>query len=118
MARVLIDTDILIDHLRLGRKVPVKAGEGAYSVIARAELYAGKGIIEELIDKLLSAFEEVPVDRKVAQEAGRIRRERSVALPDAIIAATAITGGMALLTRNVRHFQRVPELRFHIPSKV
>jgi len=30
--------------------------------------------------------------------------------PDLLIAATALTHGLTLVTRNVRHFQRVPDL--------
>jgi predicted nucleic acid-binding protein len=112
MASVLLDTDILIDHLRIGRRIPASPVEASYSSITRAELYSGRGADEMVIDDLLSLFEEIPVGRRIAEEAGRIRRAVGLALPDAIIASTAILTGQALLTRNRRHFGSVPGLRF------
>jgi len=35
---------------------------------------------------------------------------------DLLIAATALRYGLILVTRNVRHFQRVPDLRIYQPS--
>lgn len=116
MARVLLDTDVLIDHLRLGRRVPVVPDEGAYSSITRAELYAGRGTDERVVDELLEVFDEIPVARRIAEEAGRIRREGRLALPDAIVAATAILTGRELLTRNRRHFAGVAGLTLHAPE--
>lgn len=113
MARVLLGTDILVGHLRLGRGIPVPPEAGAYSSITRAELYAGRGTDERIVDDLLGLFDEVPVGRRIAEEAGRIRRHSSIALPDAIIASTAILTGRELLTRNVRHFESVPGLALH-----
>lgn len=57
---------------------------------------------------LLGPFEELAVDRAVAGRAGRIRRELSLRVPDALTAATAVEHG---LTRNVRDFRVVRELR-------
>lgn len=111
MARFLVDTDVFIDHLRAGRRVPVPPEEAAYSSITRAELYAGRGTDEAVVDRLLDAFEEIPVDRPVAEEAGRIRRATALTLPDAIIAATSLATARELLSRNVRHFGAVPGLR-------
>ena len=82
-----------------------------YSSISRAELYSWRHADEAVIDRLLDQFEEVPVDRTVAEEAGRIRRETLIRLPDALIAASAITSKCPLFTRNVRHFKKVRRLR-------
>jgi hypothetical protein len=82
----------------------VPSTESAYSAITRAELYAGQGADDRVIDTLLSAFEELPVDREVAEAAGRIRRAAQVSLPDAIIAASAISDRRQLVARDVRHF--------------
>jgi predicted nucleic acid-binding protein len=46
---------------------------------------------------------------------GRIRRETGIAIADGLIAATALVHGVALLTRNVRHFERVDGLRLATP---
>jgi len=111
LPKYLVDTDVFVDHLRNGVRVPIPPADSAYSSITRAELYAGRATDEGVVDTLLSAFEEIFVDRGIAEAAGRIRRSADVALPDAIIAATAMAGRRQLVTRNVRHFRSVRGLR-------
>jgi predicted nucleic acid-binding protein len=111
LARYLVDTDVFVDHLRNGVRVPVPPAESAYSTITRAELYAGHSVNERVVDTLLSAFEEIGVERHTSEAAGRIRRSSDVALPDAIIAATAIADRRQLVTKNLRHFRTVRGLR-------
>jgi hypothetical protein len=81
-----------------------------YSVITRAELFAGT-TATNLLALLLAAFREVPVDRSVAERAGRIRWETGVRLPDALIAATALEHGLGLATRNRSDFERIRGVR-------
>lgn len=116
VADILVDTDIFIDHLR--GAVQIKAGRHRlnYSVITRAELFAGSSATDA-ITTLLSPFRERPVDRSVAERAGRIRRETAIRMPDALIAATALEHKLAVATRNRRDFGRVRGLRIRaLPS--
>lgn len=113
MGRLLLDTDVLIDHLEGVRSLPVARHDVAYSAVSRAELYSGPEADEPSIDDLLSRFLEVPVTRQVAEAAGRVRRETRIKLPDALIAATALLTRRRLLTRNARDFARVTGLRLH-----
>lgn len=53
---------------------------------------------------LLSRFEVLPLTTEVAEVAARIRRERRLKLPDAVILATARHHGLALVTRNTKDF--------------
>jgi predicted nucleic acid-binding protein len=110
---VLIDSDIFIDHLRGARRLVAPAGRACYSSITRCELFAGRFVDDELVRTLLGGFAELPLDRNVAERAGRIRRETGIRTPDAIIAATALEHRLALLTRNARDFARVEGLRVH-----
>jgi toxin FitB len=111
VADVLVDTDIFIDHLLGHHELAPGRHRLHYSVVTRAELFAGS-TATELTDLLLGPFREVAVDRAIAERAGRIRRESSVRLPDALIAATALEGGLALATRNRSDFDGVRGLRF------
>jgi hypothetical protein len=113
----LVDTDVFVDHLKAGRMVPVPPERAAYSSIARAELYAGSRAVEAILDDLLGAFLEIPVDRAVAEVGGRIRRDTGLALPDALVAATAIVTGRRLVTRNDKHFAGVGGLKLHKPKR-
>jgi predicted nucleic acid-binding protein len=62
-------------------------------------------------DVLVDTDVFIEVDRTVAEGAGRIRRETSLRLPDALIAATAIAHDLQLATRHRRDFDRVRGLR-------
>lgn len=110
VADVLVDTDIFVDHLR--GVVELRAGRHRlhYSVITRAELFAGSSATD-VIAQLLGPLREVEVDRSIAERAGRVRRETGIRLPDALIAATALQRKLQLATRNARDFNRVRGLR-------
>lgn len=114
MADILVDTDIFIDHLRGARTLDVGGDSVSYSVVTRCELFAGARADEMVIRVLLAPFTELPIDRRVAERAGRVRRETGTLIADALIAATALEYGLALATRNTRHFERVPDLQLHM----
>lgn len=113
MADLLVDTDVCIDHLVGRARLSGRRTRLGYSVITRAELRAGadNAFEAEQIRRLLRAMTEYPVDRQIADEAGRIRSEVGIRLPDALIAATALVHGLLLDTRNLADFRRVPGLR-------
>lgn len=110
MADILVDTDLFVDHLRGSHQLKPSRHRLHYSVITRAELFAGN-TATNLVSTLLSPFREIPVDRDVAERAGRIRRESGIRMPDALIAATAIEHGLGLATRNRADFDKVRGLR-------
>lgn len=111
VAGLLIDTDILIDHLRGARPFVPPARRVAYSVVTRCELFAGKSADEAGIRVLLGAMTELPIDRAIAECAGRLRRRSGLRTPDALIAATALEHDLSLMSRNVRDFAGVKGLQ-------
>jgi hypothetical protein len=115
VADLLFDTDIFVDHLRGARRIPSSTDGVHYSVVTRAELFAGRGSEESRVDLVLAPFRELTIDRAVAERAGCLRRASGIRLPDALIAATAIENGCLLVTRNVREFRRIPGLRLGAP---
>lgn len=114
MADVLVDTDVFIDHLRGAAQLRPGRNRLHYSVITRAELFAGN-TATALASRLLAPFREVAVDRDIAERAGRVARESGLRLPDALIAATALEKGLQLSTRNVSDFDTVRGLRVKPP---
>lgn len=115
MADLLVDTDVFVDHLRGRARLRPGRDRLFYSVVTRAELFAGGGSEESVVRHLLSAFTEVDLNREIAEEAGRIRREAGVGLADAAIGATALVRGLSVLTRNRRDFDRIRALRVRSP---
>lgn len=116
MPDLLVDTDVFIDHLRGAR--PFVPGDSyvAYSVVTRCELFAGSRTDEGMVRRLLDPFVEIPIERSIAEHAGRVRRQLQVTMADALIAATALEKDLVLMTRNVRDFSGIPGLRVETPS--
>ena len=111
--RVLVDSDILIDHLRGARALPTFSL--ACSVITRCELFAGRDQAETL-RRLLAQLYEIAVDPAIAERGGALRRSLKLATPDALIAATALEHDLPLMTRNERHFRLVDGLDLRVPK--
>ena len=116
VADVLVDTDIFIDHLRGARKFTRGTDRVWYSVVTRCELFAGTKIDEETVNLLLSPFTELYINRPISERAGRIRRQTGVRVPDALIAACAVEHQLTLVTRNLRHFDNIPQLSVKAPA--
>lgn len=116
MSKILLDTDVLIDHLRGHRQLNLTDPALKLSVVTRAELFAGRHVNESELRRTLDVIQEIPVDRVIAESAGCIRRTSDLPIADALIAATALEHGMSVMTRNIRHFARVPELDLCTPQ--
>jgi predicted nucleic acid-binding protein len=117
MAEVLVDTDVLVDHLRGHRAFIAGKDRVHYSVLTRAELFAGRNVDDAVVTTLLAPFTEVGVDRAIAERGGRLRRAESISLADAIIAATAMEHGLTLLTGNGRDFGRITGLKVRLRDR-
>jgi len=115
LADVFVDTDVLVDHLRGHARFSPGRDRVLYSVVTRAELFAGRTVDEHAVRTLLEPFVEVPIDREVAESAGAVRHVTGVPLADALVAASALSRGATLLTRNRRDFDRIPRLRVRTP---
>lgn len=125
MPDYLLDSNVLIQHLR-GHAATTDLltrlsldGTLGIAAISRTEIIAEMRDHErEATLRFLNALALYPLDGAVADGAGDIiRRSRAggltVDIPDAIIAATAITHDLSLLTYNRRHFP-MPELRHYL----
>jgi predicted nucleic acid-binding protein len=110
VADLLVDTDVFVDHLRGAAALEVGGHRVHYSVITRAELFAGSSATDN-VSTLLTPFREVVIDRAIAERGGRVRREAGIRLPDALIAATALEHRLSLVTRNRSDFDKVRGLR-------
>lgn len=97
-------TEQFTTSITLGELVYGAARKGSEDLVRR---------VRELV---LSGLAVLAFDRAAAEVYGRLRarleREgRRLAEPDLRIAAIALSRDLTLVTGNVRHFQRVPDLR-------
>jgi predicted nucleic acid-binding protein len=116
LSQTLLDTDVLIDHLRGHRHLRLSDPKLQISVVTRCELFAGRNADGPTLRRTLNVLKEISVDRAIAETAGDIRRTTGIPVPDALIAATALEHEMALMTRNRRHFERVTGLTLRDPQ--
>jgi predicted nucleic acid-binding protein len=125
MAEVLLDSDILIDHLRgyeparqYLKRFEAGEGQGYLSIITVAELAAGQmrqAEEEAKVQRLLALFRHIDLDFAIAWRGGEIRRQYHTRLADALIAATALIHHLRLATRNLQHFTRIEGLQVEKP---
>ncbi|VAW32926.1 hypothetical protein MNBD_CHLOROFLEXI01-769 [hydrothermal vent metagenome] len=125
MSRYLLDTGLIIQHLR-GHKPTVKLLRGlgkterlCISTITRLEIYAGMRPHEAFnTQKLLSRFVNLDITGRIADKAGSYlasaKAERQgLQIPDAIIAATATTHNLTVVTFNIVHFNDITNLSLY-----
>src|SRR3989344_4505787 len=100
MKRILVDSDVIIDYLRIKLglldKLFVLQKEGTVELfisgITVIEVYSGLSAdrMEKEIDQLINCFGVVDLDKNLGKKAGEIRRR----------------------LRNKKHFERIPGLKF------
>ncbi|OHA65961.1 MAG: hypothetical protein A3C04_00015 [Candidatus Wildermuthbacteria bacterium RIFCSPHIGHO2_02_FULL_45_25] len=115
-----LDTNAVIYYLKndaiavpILKEVFAKPAPIYLSTISEIELlgFSRLGENEEfLIENILQTLAILPVDSRIARIAGNLRRNFGLQLADSAIAATALFTGSALLTRNVKDFQKVTQL--------
>ncbi len=115
---LVLDTCVLIDTLRGYGPAQVWLTDMAsrydvglsFSAITAAELLAGAktDVSVEAVRRLLSMIMAISVDEGVAERAGLYlrtwRQSHGIAMPDALIAATAAELKATLVTRDSAHF--------------
>ena len=120
----IADTDVLIDALR-GRADAVaaierglRAGTLATTAVTLFELRSGAAdaAAREAVDALIGGMDVVPFDAAGAARAAEVRRDlesrgQAIGMADYMIAGACLSRSADLLTRNRRHFERVPSLR-------
>jgi tRNA(fMet)-specific endonuclease VapC len=120
---IIADTDVLIDFLR-GRGLAARVAAELESrsvgttAITAFEIRSGARTARQrsAVDALLEAMTILPFGPKEAQVASEVRQQvESQGLPigmaDYMIAAICISNDGVLLTRNLKHFERVNGLR-------
>ena len=122
--KIILDTNIFIDHLRgyapaIQFFSSLSNEEICFSAITESELFAGSinSIPEkrELLLQFLEQWEKINVDNPLAAQAGDLSREYKMEIPDANIAATALQESSVLITKNIKDFQKIKGLKVISP---
>jgi predicted nucleic acid-binding protein len=121
---ILVDSDVLIAHLRGHeaarswlRATRASHGRLSVSVVSITEVSGGMRATERRdVWRLLQTFRVEPVTELVARRAGELMRayrrsHGAIGLGDYLIAATADVTGLQLATLNVRHFPMFDDLQ-------
>ncbi|RIV22157.1 type II toxin-antitoxin system VapC family toxin [Fibrisoma montanum] len=91
------------------------------SVITRIELLSWVAVVKEVeasVREFITVSSVLSLDEPVILQTIRLRRQyRSVKLPDAIIAATALVYDFTLLPTNDSDFQKIDGLNYQSLSK-
>jgi tRNA(fMet)-specific endonuclease VapC len=128
LSQVLLDTDILSAVMRKNPLATERARsylevhrQFTFSVVTRYEVLRGliaKGAAKQLaaFDKLCATSRLLPLTDSIIVQAARIyadlhRRGELISDADILIAATAITHGLAVATNNEAHFRRIRDLQ-------
>jgi predicted nucleic acid-binding protein len=125
--KVALDTNFLIDFIEgvqpqadkveaLIESFVTTENEGIISTINVAEVLSGFYVtdrikegdrVKQLLNDLtIASFRIVPVTFEIADLAARLRSKIGGELPDALIAATAISEGCSILYSRDKHFRR------------
>ncbi len=110
MIKYLVDTNIIIYHLN-GDAIAIDwflshRNNLAISVVSKIEVLSHPfdGDKEPIVLRFLDQFELIHLSDAIIEATIRLRRQRKIKTPDAIIAATALVHGLCICTRNTKDF--------------
>jgi predicted nucleic acid-binding protein len=125
--RYLIDTNILIYHF--ADAVPEEEIEKiknifkesfAISIVSKIEFLGWKKHTDEgyrSAEEFIQHAKVININKRIADKTIELRRKHSIKLPDALIAATALTHHLTLITRNDEDFKNM-NLKIYNPFRI
>ena len=127
MNRYFLETSAIVGYLRGKRefidRIDNLSGELTSSFVCLAELYEGifrvklRDETERAVLDFFSGLSEIyGLDEDIAKNFGQIRKElkeigRVIEDIDIFLAATCISYKLIMVTSNLKHFRRVPDLK-------
>lgn len=120
---ILIDTSIIIDHLRKKNKNKsrlfkiINNHNLFVSTVTIYELFAGAADEQKKKDihDFTALVEIIPFTYEIAEQAGALylslrEKNKLIDIADIFIGATALAHDLPLMTLNIKHFERIEEL--------
>lgn len=119
--KYLIDTNVLIEYVGqlLPDEIHKKIGaiidkEFNISFINKIEVL-GHHSSDQILEDFINIASIYNMDDDVIDQTIVLRKVHKIKIPDAVVAATAITYDLILLTRNVDDFKNIKKLKFENP---
>ncbi len=125
MRNVVLDTDVIIDYLRMGfgsLEDLISAASNReiklyISSVTLMELFSGdiKRNQVEVIEYIENKIEIINLDQELAKYLGHLRKtaKSHIQLADLIIGGSACYIGAQIATRNKKHFAAISGLKFY-----
>ncbi len=121
----LMDTNVVVDFLK-GNLNPtafklVASNLSNISIISKIELLSWNEAPVDYLDSLNTFIQfstVVNLEEKIVSETILLRKKYKKKLPDTIIAATAISENLILITRNEKDFQNIDNLQLLNPYTI
>lgn len=118
---MLLDSNIVIyasqpQHLVL--RLYLDSVQRSVSIVSYIEALGFHSLTDDAEDYITNLFRGsriLPLTDAIAQRAIALRQQRRMGLGDAIIAATALTHNLTLVTHNTEDFRWIPELELLDP---
>jgi toxin FitB len=127
MKKYLLDTNILIYYWKgdipkgeLNRVEEILKNSFIISIITKIELLGWRKLTlegYEIARDFLCRAEILPVDDDLAEFTIELKRNNNIKLADALIAATALSNELVLVTRNEDDFSILADLEIYNPFK-
>ena len=125
--RYLIDSNTVIDYL--DGKLPTKGNKFMntivddsvlISVITKIEVlgFNIKPTSHEILIEFIEDATVLALDDDVVKQTINLRRTKKIKIPDAIIAATALTHNLELVTRDISDFKNIEGLNVIDPHNM
>lgn len=118
---IILDTNIIIYYLQgelsAVNKIKKLQQDGeifAVSIITKIELLSYPLISPEETGKINTLLQEcyiVYLNEMVAEKVVELRKKYKILLADTIIAASGLAINAPLLTRNIKHFKKIKEIK-------
>jgi len=126
-SRLVVDTDVIIDHLRRSRSVLPLALKSLACAITAITLYELHAVAEltpaqrKPLQDVIDAVTVEPLDKEAAERSAAVWRDLAgrgelISVPDILTAGICLQREALFLTRNNRHFSRVAGLRVISPE--
>jgi toxin FitB len=123
--KYLIDTNILIYYLsgdipesQLSKINKILENSFCISTITKIEILGWHKIPQtekRRIENFIGNAQVIYIDKDIENKAIDLKQNRKIAIPDAVIAATAVLNNYTLITRNVTDFEMIENINIYNP---